>query len=376
MLAGVVWCGRCGRRMYVRYGRTDRRPAYVCSTLRSDYGLPLCQSVTAAEVEAWVAEQVLEVLQPAVLEASLDAAAEVEQRRRQVIRHWEQRIERARYEADRAARQYQACEPENRLVARTLERRWEETLQAVHQLEAEFDRFTRTEPRPLGAVEREQIRRLAGEVPALWRASTTTPADRRQVVRLLVDRVELAADPGDDRVAVRVEWAGGAVRERTIHRAVQGYKNQQSWAGLLARLATLHGRGETPKAIAATLDRDGFRPPKRASRFTAGIVRRLLHELGLRPRVPRSPTAAAVLSSDEWWLHELARDLGLSPHTLHGWRKKGWLQVRQVGGRGGPWAVWADAPELARLRALRECPRSWAHRERWAELRVPGPRRG
>ncbi|MBV8383703.1 MAG: recombinase family protein [Planctomycetaceae bacterium] len=376
LLAGVVWCGRCGRRMYVRYGRTDRRPAYVCSTLRSDYGLPLCQSVTAAEVEAWVAEQVLEVLQPAVLEASLDAAAEVEQRRRQVIRHWEPRIERARYAADRAARQYQACEPENRLVARTLERRWEETLQAVHQLEAEFDRFTRTEPRPLGAVEREQIRRLAGEVPALWRASTTTPADRRQVVRLLVDRVELAADPGDDRVAVRVEWAGGAVRERTIHRAVQGYKNQQSWAGLLARLATLHGRGETPKAIAATLDRDGFRPPKRASRFTAGIVRRLLHELGLRPRVPRSPTAAAVLSSDEWWLHELARDLGLSPHTLHGWRKKGWLQVRQVGGRGGAWAVWADAPELARLRALRECPRSWAHRERWAELRVPGPRRG
>jgi len=376
LLAGVVWCGRCGKRMYVRYGRTDRRPSYVCSTLRSDYGLPLCQSVTAAEVETWVAEQVLEALQPAVLEASLDVAAEVEQRRRQVIRHWEQRIERARYEADRAARQYQACEPENRLVARTLERRWEEALEAVQQLEAEFDRFTRTQPRLLDETDRERIRRLAGEVPALWRASTTTPADRRQVVRLLVDRVVLTVDPGDDRVAVRVEWAGGAVRERTIHRAVQAYKNQQSWERLSARLATLHGRGETPKAIAAILDRDGFRPPKRASRFTAGMVRRLLHELGLRPRVPRSPAFPEVLSPDEWWLHDLARLMGLSPHTLHGWRKKGWLHVRQVGGRGGPWAVWADASELARLRALRECPLSWAHRERLAELRVPGPRRG
>ena len=376
LLAGVVWCGRCGKRMYVRYGRTDRRPSYVCSTLRSDYGLPLCQSVTAAEVETWVAEQVLEALQPAVLEASLDVAAEVEQRRRQVIRHWEQRIERARYEADRAARQYQACEPENRLVARTLERRWEEALEAVQQLEAEFDRFTRTQPRLLDETDRERIRRLAGEVPALWRASTTTPADRRQVVRLLVDRVVLTVDPGDDRVAVRVEWAGGAVRERTIHRAVQAYKNQQSWERLSARLATLHGRGETPKAIAAILDRDGFRPPKRASRFTAGMVRRLLHELGLRPRVPRAPAFPEVLSPDEWWLHDLARLMGLSPHTLHGWRKKGWLHVRQVGGRGGPWAVWADASELARLRALRECPLSWAHRERLAELRVPGPRRG
>src|SRR6266545_735945 len=372
LLAGVVWCGRCRKRMYVRYGRTDRRPSYVCSTLRSDYGLPLCQSVTAAEVETWVAEQVLEALQPAVLEASLDVAAEVEQRRRQVIRHWEQRIERARYEADRAARQYQACEPENRLVARTLERRWEEALEAVQQLEAEFDRFTRTQPRLLDETDRERIRRLAGEVPALWRASTTTPADRRQVVRLLVDRVVLTVDPGDDRVAVRVEWAGGAVRERTIHRAVQAYKNQQSWERLSARLATLHGRGETPKAIAAILDRDGFRPPKRASRFTAGMVRRLLHELGLRPRVPRSPAFPEVLSPDEWWLHDLARLMGLSPHTLHGWRKKGWLHVRQVGGRGGPWAVWADASELARLRALRECPLSWAHRERLAELRVPG----
>jgi hypothetical protein len=376
LLAGVVRCGRCGRRMYVRYGRADRRPSYICSTLRSDYGLPLCQAVTAAEVEAWMAEQVLEVLQPAALEASLGAAAEVEQRRRDGLRHWEQRLERARYEADRAARQYQACEPENRLVARTLERRWEEALQAVQRLEADFDRFVRSQPRLLGAAERERIRRLAGEVPALWRAPTTTPADRRQVVRLLVDRVVLTVDPGDDRVAVRVEWAGGAARERTIRRDVQGYRNQRSWPALAARLAELHGRGEAPKAIAAILDREGFRPPKRASGFTAGMVRRLLHELRLRPRVPRASAPAAVLSPGEWWLHDLARAMGLSPHTLHGWRREGWLRARQVGGRGGPWAVWADASELDRLRALRECPRTWPYRERLAELRVPGPHRG
>src|SRR4051812_10231104 len=209
--------------MYVRYGRAGRRPSRRCSTLRSDYGLPLCQATTAAEVESWVAEQVLEALQPAVLEASLGAAAEVEEQRRQVTRNWEQRIERAQYEVDRAARQYHACEPENRLVARTLERRWDEALRAAQQLEAESDRFTRAQPRPLGEDDRERIRRLADEVPTLWRAATTTHADRRQVVRLLIDRVVLDVAPGDDRVAVRVEWAGGAVRERTICRAVQGY---------------------------------------------------------------------------------------------------------------------------------------------------------
>jgi hypothetical protein len=249
-------------------------------------------------------------------------------------------------------------------------------LQAVRQLEAEFDRHIRTQPRVLGEADRERIRQLAGEVPSLWQASSTTPADRRQVVRLLVERVVLTVEPDDDRVAVRVEWAGGVVRERVIHRAVRGYKNQQLWACLSERLAALHGRGETPEAIAAALDREGFRPPKRASGFTAGMVRRLLHELGLRPRVTRSPTPAGVLSPDERWLHDLARDLAVSPHTVHGWRKKGWLHARQVGGRGGPWAVWADASELARLRALKECPRTWTHRDRLAELRIPGRRRG
>jgi Recombinase zinc beta ribbon domain len=195
LLAGVVWCGRCGKRMDVRYGRTGRRPASVCSTLRSDYGLPLCQSTTAAEVE---------------------------QRRRQVTRNWEHRIERARSEADRAGRQSHACEPENRLVARTLERRWDEALRVVQQLESEFDRFTRAQPQPLGEAERERILRLAGEVATLWRAPTTTHADRRQIVRLLIDWIVLNVAPGDDHVTVRVEWAGGLHRERTIRRAVRG----------------------------------------------------------------------------------------------------------------------------------------------------------
>jgi DNA invertase Pin-like site-specific DNA recombinase len=374
LLAGVVWCGRCGKRMYVRYGRAGHQPSYVCSTLRSDYGLPLCQSVAAADVEPRVAEQVLEALRPAALDASLTAAAAIEERRRQETGHWQQRIERARYEADRAGRQYHACEPENRLVARTLERQWDTALQAVQHLEADFDRFTRTQPRLLSEADREQIRQLAGEVPRLWQAPTTTPGDRRQVVRLLIDRVVLTVNPGGDTVAVRVEWAGGTVREQTLRKAVSAYKRQRDWPRLSARLATLHGRQKTPREIASVLNRDGFHPPKRAPRFTANMVRRLLHDLGLRLRVSRHPAGAESLLPGEKWLPELAGELGLSPYTLHGWRKKGWLHARQVSGRGGPWAVWADAREHDRLQALKECPRLWGHRQRLAELRTPGPR--
>src|SRR5262249_46742328 len=153
--------GRCGHRMYVRYRRSGGCPTYVCSTLRSDYGLPLCQSVSAREVEAWVAQEVLEALQPAALEASLEVAAQVNEQRSQAINDWERRVERARYEADRAGRQYHACEPENRLVGRTLERRWDEALQAVRKVEEDSDRFLRSQPRPLGDADRERIQRLA-----------------------------------------------------------------------------------------------------------------------------------------------------------------------------------------------------------------------
>jgi hypothetical protein len=359
--------------MYVRYTRSGR-PSYGCTTARSDYGLPVCQSTTAEDIEGWVAEQVLAALQPAALEASLTAASAVEEQRRQSAQQWHQRIERAKYDAERAGRQYHACEPENRLVARTLEQRWDELLREVTRLEAEFDRFTRTQPRPLGEADRDRVRRLAEQVPTLWHAATTTPADRRQIVRLLIETVTVTVVPAGKHVAVRIAWHGGAVQSRTVRRAVSAYRHLADWPQLSAELTSLHARKQTPAEIAEALNRAGFRPPKRAGQFQAGMVRRLLDDLGLRPRVSRAATAG-VLATDERWLHDLATELGLSPHTLRGWRRKGWLHARQVGGRGGAWAVWASPGELRRLRALRACPLLWSNCEKLKRLRTPRPRR-
>src|SRR4029077_15685567 len=118
------------------------------------------------------------------LELSLAAADDVEQERARLHRNWQQQVERARYEAERARRQYDAVEPENRLVARELERRWEGALKEQRRLEEEYARFCRSQPQGLSAQEREQIRELAQEVPALWQAVTTTAADRQRIVRL------------------------------------------------------------------------------------------------------------------------------------------------------------------------------------------------
>jgi hypothetical protein len=260
LLAGVVRCGRCGHRMYVRYRRSGGCPTYVCSTLRSDYGLPLCQSASAIGVEAWVAQEILGALKPAALDASLQAASRVDEQRRQVIREWERRVERARYEADRAGRQYHACEPENRLVGRTLERRWDEALQAVRTAEEDFDRFLGAQPRLLGEADRERIRRLAEEVPSLWHAPTTTHADRRQIERLLIDRVVLAVDSENDHVRARVEWSGGAVRERTAPEILAARRNAGLWllrsSGLTEIAAALRRHAATPLEAVRLVMRD------------------------------------------------------------------------------------------------------------------------
>ena len=144
LLAGVVRCGRCGHRMYVRYRRSGGCPTYVCSTLRSDYGLPLCQSVSAIGVEAWVAQEVLGALQPAALDASLEAASQVDEQRRQVIRDWERRVERCGTKRIGPAG---STGPASRRIAWWLHSGAapDEALQAVRKVEEDFDRFLRRE---------------------------------------------------------------------------------------------------------------------------------------------------------------------------------------------------------------------------------------
>ena len=147
ILSGLVRCGRCGRRMVVRYPGPADRPSYTCTRGAATYGEPICQGLShGTALDELVARQLLAAVEPAALAASLAAVAGVERERRELTRQWELRRERAAYEVGRAARQYQACEPENRLVARELERRWEEALKQQRQLDDEYDRWQRTRP--------------------------------------------------------------------------------------------------------------------------------------------------------------------------------------------------------------------------------------
>jgi hypothetical protein len=187
LLNGLVRCGRCGRPMAARNARPTANPRYVCDALKLEYGGPLCQSTTAAAIDRLIEGLVLRAVEPAALELSLRAAERVELDRQRLHRHWRQRLERAEYEANRARRQYDAVDPENRLVARELERQWEQKLAEHQRLEEDYARFRHEQPRHLTATDRERIRALAADVPALWQGGHDDdgrpPGDRPAVGR-------------------------------------------------------------------------------------------------------------------------------------------------------------------------------------------------
>jgi DNA invertase Pin-like site-specific DNA recombinase len=371
VLAGLVRCGRCGRRMVVRYSGPRSRPSYACTRGSADYAEPLCQGLSnGAALDELVARQLLAAVQPAALEASLAAAAGVERQRAELARQWQLRRERAAFEVGRAARQYQACDPENRLVGRELERRWEEALKTQRQLDDEYGRFVRSAPAELSDTALSSIRGLAADLPAVWSAATTTPADRQRVARLLLERAVVTVDKASERVDVALHWVGGAVRSHTLTRAVRRYDQHSDYPRLTARLRVLCGEGQTAATIAQRLTAEGFHPPKRTARFTRDMVPRLIGQLGFQRREPHGSRVG--LGRDEYRPGGLAVRLGINRDTVCRWVKVGWVTVRRD--ENNHRVIWADADELKRLRALHQLPRTWANRARFAELKKPKPR--
>jgi hypothetical protein len=320
--------------------------------------------MAAAFLDGHVVAQVLSALAPAAVELSVTAAGQVQARRAEADRIWRQRLERADFACDRARRQYQLAEPENRLVVRQLEKDWEAALAERQSLGEEYDRFTASRPRTLTAAERGQIRALAADLPAVWDAATTTDADRKQLIRHLVEQVRVEVAGTSEKADVEVIWAGGHRTAAQITRPVACLTQLSYYPQLATRARELADGGCTTAQIAQRLNADGFRPPKRSPVFTPNAVSDLLRALGIqRSRIPARRNRP-VLDQHEWWPRDLAAHLGMSPVTLDSWVRRGWAagylhpQARLL-------VVRADPAEVNRLRALHQVPRGQHNRRPW-----------
>jgi hypothetical protein len=354
--------------MTVNYHGSDKSYSYVCSRRNTVYGGSSCQCLSGAPLDGFVAEKVLEALEPAALELSLEAAKNIESERAELDGLWQKRVERASYEAERAGRHYRSVEPENRLVARQLARDWERKLTEERRLKEEYQRFLVDKPRLLSASERESVRRLAADIPALWNAAGTTNSERKEIIRQLIERVVVEAEGDSERVGIRIEWAGGRQSAAVMIRPVSSFESLSYYPELCERVRELASHGLDSRLIAQHLDEEGYRSPKLVEGFGQQGVQKLMRRLGLSQHQGRQQPPQGLLGEHEWWLGELAERIQMPKQTLYTWVCRGWVSSRQLRGHARRWVVWADEAELERLRRLHELPRGYHTHRKWIEL--------
>jgi DNA invertase Pin-like site-specific DNA recombinase len=277
LLQGIACCGRCGRRMTLRYSGRDSYPLYICYH-HTDTGEHVrCQSVAAHRVDLFVEERILDAIRPMGIEAAIAAVEELERRSADLRRQWEHRIQQADYDAGLARRRYEAVDPDNRLVAGNLERDWEEKLRELERLKKEHAERTSKPPIRIADRDRELLHELAEDLPRLWHAETTKSSDRKRVVRILVREVWLCQEDEPRQTRVRIHWQTGAVTEARVARPLPIGLRFTTPPQIVERILEMQTRHEHPKKIAETLDREGLRTAQ-GKRFTADRVRALLTE--------------------------------------------------------------------------------------------------
>ena len=351
LLQGLATCGRCGRRLAVYYRGRSSTPGYYCpagelSNGRGSY----CLTVGGQQIDAAVAEAFLAACTPAGLRAAVAAAERLEADRDAALGQWRLEVERARYEATRAERRYCAVDPENRLVARGLEREWEQQLTALAAAEAELARREQRRPRTLSAEERTLIHQLGQQLGRVWSATTTTDRDRKELLRTLLDEVIVDIQRAEGRAHLTLRWRGGALTELHIplprynHRTIH---TDEDTLSLLRRLAEHY-----PDAvIAGILNRQGRRSAT-GLRFTANMVCSLR---GYR-HIPRYQPPATPPHGEIVTITRAAKILGIAQSTLFRWLIDGFIGGEQLT-PGAPWRI--RLTDELRAKFVENAPSGW-----------------
>ena len=362
LLSGLIICGRCGLRMAPHYSNNGKGLRYSCARMAIDYGEARCQSLSGRPLDQCVAGLIFKALQPAALEISMAVAEDLEAERQRQLVHWQQRLERAQIETERASRQYNAVEPENRLVARILERKWEAALATETQLKNEYAQFLAGQPAKLTAEERAAIEHLAQDIPALWNSETTTAADRQLIVRQLIERVLVTVIKDTETVQIEIHWLGGHQTKTQINRPVARLDQMSHYPALMARVKVLQSQGHNAPTIAETLNAEGWHPPKRRETYNAQMVRSLLSRQGLGTGTRQQQHATDIKRKvHEWTFKELGSQLQIPEPTLYAWLRKGQLKGRKVEvASRSIWLIHLDDKEREQLRKQRKTQRAWA----------------
>ncbi|SIO10822.1 Site-specific DNA recombinase [Singulisphaera sp. GP187] len=357
LLQGLVLCGRCGRRMTIRYMDDGKIPLYECNQLHKNRGEKTCQSLRGDRIDAAVARVFLEAMRPAQLEVSMAAIDQISQQARRADRQWDLMVERANYDAELARRRFQAVDPENRLVARTLEREWEARLAEVERLERESAARPTRLTRLVDPAERTRILALAQDLPALWQAETTTQVERKQLLGFLIKDVCLTR--AETTIEVAIRWRTEACTLLNIPRPKRSCDARRTDPAVLARLRTL--AADHPDCrIAQILDLEGFRSGT-GRPFTTTIVKQIRYSYSISSGCPDRPAPCAdgYRADGRCTASVAAARLNVTVSTIADWCQSGHLDGIQSTSHGA-WWIQLTPEIIARLR--KPARRSWTRR--------------
>ena len=333
LLQGLAACGRCGRHLRIYYQGRNSTPSYFCANSQASEGRgSWCLRVGGVRVDRAVVESFLEAIAPAGLEAAIAAQDAGEAQDQNALKQFRLQVERARYEAERAERRFRNVEPENRLVARTLETEWENKLHDQQAAEADLARKEQAQRLPLTEPQREQIRALGSDLKRVWDAPTTTDRDRKELLRSLLEEVKINVLPEESKAHLTLRWKTDAVSEldvlwRTPRPAP--IRTDEETIELMRRLAEHH----PDTVIAGVLNRQGKKTAHGES-FTASRVASLRSHWKIPCyQAPTQPAEGKLLT-----VGAAAKELGVVASTLLRWLNDGFIGGEQVT-PGAPWRI-------------------------------------
>jgi DNA invertase Pin-like site-specific DNA recombinase len=321
LLHGIVYCGGCGHKMVVQYKGGTR---YLCNYLRQQYQVPVCQNLPADPIDTYVAQAFLDALSPVELDLYGKAVAALLRDEEQVRQAQRQQIERLRYQARLAERQYNQADPDNRLVAAELERRWEAALRGLKDVEERFEREQQQPraPEVLSPEERGAFLRAGKAIPGLWRQGRLSPQQKKSFLRSLIDKVVVHRS-APDTLQVRIIWRGGDTTAAALPVTVGSLARLSSAEAMEEEILKLAHQGQTDEEIAASLTRDGHRSPRHATVLPSTVrILRLRHRL-FRKRSQSHPRRIPGYLT----VSQIARSLGITQHWVYDRIHNGTIQV-------------------------------------------------
>src|ERR1700675_2646406 len=333
LLQSLATCGHCGRRLHTHYRGRSCAPGYHCpgKILVEGRGV-YCLNVGGIQIDEAVSRAFVAALEPARLAATLAAAERLEADRETSLKQWRLGVERASYKASRAERRYRAVDPDNRLVARGLEREWEESLSALEAAKAELARRELERPRVLSQEERDRLLALGPDLAAVWHAATTTPRDRKELLRALLEEVIIKVERDKAAAHLTLRWKGGALNEIDLElprSRPATVRTDEDTVALVRRLAVHY----PDTVIAGILNRQGRRTA-RGYRFEGNRVCSLRTHWKIPCFVPKTDAAAGKLLT----IKRVATALGVAPSTIHRLINDGIIAGEQIT-PGAPWRI-------------------------------------